>query len=839
MSDCAAAGLVLASAGWSVFPCWWPQKDGDSLVCACPNGAKCSSPGKHPRTNRGLHDATTNPAYIKRWYQLWHPANLAVSCGASNIFVVDVDARKGGKAPAGLPETLTARTGGGGLHLVYWQPKEGERIRNRANLWPGVDIRGDGGYVLVDPSRHISGGKYEWIGGFDVSKIAVAPDWLLDKCRTSATGQSLGGAGTGGVAGLSRNTMSFLLTGAIEGERNHRLFSAACDMAGCGLSRSDAESRLVTVAERCGLDPKEIVQTIESAYGQTRTPARPEGGSTGVAGQDFDPITGEIWYLSPGAKPPVSEKVSGQDSSEEDIGGKVMDAAIAEAASSARPRIVNCIRLPRDIEGPDGKKKTTWFFVAQPSAVIIRQILEGCKGWPKTLNGVPFVSLSSEFDAVPHFLHSVPEFWGWLHERANVFWVGPDKPCEDPVSRDPVSPCAKNELLAAFAQSTTPDRVIAASNMPHHPPIPGWYYGTPQLPPPDDAVLDGFIAMFNPETPADAGLIEAAILSLFWGGPPGARPMFLLSSAYGMGAGKTATARAIALLVGGETMVPLQDSWVETCKQIASEPRGFSRALLFDNIKGKFEGSALEAAVTARQLSGWKAYHGTISVPNVSCLFVTANMPELSKDIAERSVIIRIGAPRHHVAFLAEAQRYVDKHRAVIISTIIARLAAKTKDGNTVGKAHDRWQDWQRGCLEKCRHGGGAAVLAALIASRQPAADYEGDERQDLMEAIQRHAAGTVALNAEAAEIDGAVLYDIAVKAGAFSPDRNQPDRINRQKCLNRVLRLCTPRIMADANKDRRIWITLTDGSKIRARYYRVDMREWWALNQDDDGPPV
>jgi hypothetical protein len=168
--------LRYANHGWAVFPCHEPTLTG----CSC-RRADCSSPAKHPRTARGLHDATTDPEAIARWWRHWPSANIAVRTGAdSGLVVIDVDPEHGGLAAIAdlqrrhgdLPLTPTVLTGSGGRH--YWFAYPGLAIPNSAGrLGPGVDVRGDGGYVITPPSLHPSG-SYRWEA---TPSLAELPGW--------------------------------------------------------------------------------------------------------------------------------------------------------------------------------------------------------------------------------------------------------------------------------------------------------------------------------------------------------------------------------------------------------------------------------------------------------------------------------------------------------------------------------------------------------------------------------------------------------------------------------------------------------------------------------------
>lgn len=95
---------------------------------------------------------------VREWFGGNNPPNIGVATGKiSNLTVVDVE--EGGKWDD-LPVTMTSRTGGGGYHLFYrYAPSVGNSVRIR----PLTDIRGEGGYIVLPPSKHLSGKNYEWV----------------------------------------------------------------------------------------------------------------------------------------------------------------------------------------------------------------------------------------------------------------------------------------------------------------------------------------------------------------------------------------------------------------------------------------------------------------------------------------------------------------------------------------------------------------------------------------------------------------------------------------------------------------------------------------------------
>jgi hypothetical protein len=165
------AALKLAARGLYVFPC----KPRD----------------KRPATLHGVKDATTDPDVIKRWWRQEPNFNIGVATGTtSGIMVVDVDnidaeaeLKKLEDANVALPatvESITAR----GRHLYFKWPERD--VRNSASkLAPGIDVRANGGYVLVPPSLHPSGKRYAWSVD-SANTFAAAPEWLIGMVTTPA-----------------------------------------------------------------------------------------------------------------------------------------------------------------------------------------------------------------------------------------------------------------------------------------------------------------------------------------------------------------------------------------------------------------------------------------------------------------------------------------------------------------------------------------------------------------------------------------------------------------------------------------------------------------------------
>jgi hypothetical protein len=158
-----SAVLRLAARGLRLFP--------------CVKGRKVPSirdwPGK----------ATSDAKQLVSWHEKYPGCNWATATG-NGLFVLDIDGAEGMfsasrlRSEYGYVKTLATRTGNG-WHMFFTSP-EGVTVRNSVRgIADGLDIRGDGGYVVVPPSRHPDGPAYAWVGDED-EEIADAPAWLLE-----------------------------------------------------------------------------------------------------------------------------------------------------------------------------------------------------------------------------------------------------------------------------------------------------------------------------------------------------------------------------------------------------------------------------------------------------------------------------------------------------------------------------------------------------------------------------------------------------------------------------------------------------------------------------------
>lgn len=187
--------------------------------------------GKEPLTANGCKAAVTDAEQIGRWWARWPDANIGIATGSASgglvVVDVDVDDERGIDGAqslrlwesefAPLPDTLMALTGRGGTHYFFRSSRE---VRNRAGLLEGVDVRGEGGYIVAPPSVHPNGRRYEWEASSEPAPAPLPEDLYLLI------------AGSGGQ-GQQRFEMPQTV---IQGARNDTLFRLASSLQAKGLS---------------------------------------------------------------------------------------------------------------------------------------------------------------------------------------------------------------------------------------------------------------------------------------------------------------------------------------------------------------------------------------------------------------------------------------------------------------------------------------------------------------------------------------------------------------------------------------------------------------------------
>ena len=212
---------------------------------------------KIPLITQWTTKATSDEGTVQAWADSFPGCNWGLATGReSGVIVVDIDPRHGGdkqwkRLVAGRSVTTTVcKTGGGGWHYYFQAPDKTVITNASLKEYPGIDIRGEKGQVVVPPSIHESGSAYEWEHApWDVPPSPI-PDWLLRIISVASEEQIMG------------ETMA-------AGNRNNSIFHQALMLA-----RQGAMQEFTVTTMRAWRDASnakdisddEIEKTVESAY---------------------------------------------------------------------------------------------------------------------------------------------------------------------------------------------------------------------------------------------------------------------------------------------------------------------------------------------------------------------------------------------------------------------------------------------------------------------------------------------------------------------------------------------------------------------------------------------
>jgi len=280
-----SAALNYAAMGWKVFPCHFVRTGAKGNACSC-GKSDCGSPGKHPITAQGFKDSSSDPVKIANWWNSHPSANIGVATGVeSGIVVLDIDPKNGGSegyeefcsTHGTLPDTCEVETGGGGRHIILGHPGDMRIPNSSEKLGKGLDVRGDGGYIIAPPSNHISGKRYEFAYGIEHDNIVLAPDWFVALVREQPKEKPAAKpARNVDRPDTSRLWLEKALVSATEGTRSERAHWLACQLRDNLVSEMDAESIMREYARRVpagqsAYTEREAIATMHSAY---KRPAR-------------------------------------------------------------------------------------------------------------------------------------------------------------------------------------------------------------------------------------------------------------------------------------------------------------------------------------------------------------------------------------------------------------------------------------------------------------------------------------------------------------------------------------------------------------------------------------
>ena len=330
--------------------------------------------------------------------------------------------------------------------------------------------------------------------------------------------------------------------------------------------------------------------------------------------------------------------------------------------------------------------------------------------WPKRVDETLFVEGS---DHTPIYLNSATRLFAWVDSKAMVTWAKGEKFV------------SQERFFEHLRMSTF--RYDAIETLPHFPELPNIYYMHKPVPDPP-GLLEQLLDRFNPASDVDRELIKAMILTFFWGGEPGNRPAFLVTGpdgddAMGRGIGKSTMAMVLAMeLVGGYIDVTAKDEIADLKTRMLSTEEGRKRVVLLDNVKTlRFSWAELEGLITNRLISGRALYKGEGQRPNTLCWIVTLNGANLSKDMAQRVIPIKLNRPTYSGDWEKDLREFIRENRWGLIADIKQNL--EDEEGLCVAKT--RWAAWEKEVLSKTDMG---PQCQAVILDRQHGIDDDEDQ---------------------------------------------------------------------------------------------------------------
>lgn len=304
--------------------------------------------------------------------------------------------------------------------------------------------------------------------------------------------------------------------------------------------------------------------------------------------------------------------------------------------------------------------------------------------------------------------------FGFLASRARVDW------------RSGIGFVGREEFHAELCR--TVQRYEAVEVLPHCPPMANHFYVCETPRPGDGATMREFIQRHSPETEIDGDLIQACLMTMLWGGEPGRRPAFPITSDSGRGSGKTTLALNIARPFGG-VMAFSANEKIDKIKERLLTPEALRRRVcLLDNIKSlRFSWAELEDLLTNNVISGRQLYVGDGRRPNTIVWLVTLNGASLSTDMAQRSVIIKVKQPKRSGTWAEDTARFIDANREKLIADIVAAFQAERFQL----ARFTRWGSWEHDILSRLPE---PEEAQRVILERQQIADVESEEADTIEE---------------------------------------------------------------------------------------------------------
>lgn len=747
-TNLAAAAAAYVADGWAVLPLHTVAAG----RCSCGRD-DCKSPGKHPRLSDGVKGASTDPATVRRWWQVWPDANIGLATGAvSGRWVLDLDTqpRRAGELPGTVLDGTggyLVRTGSGGGHVYFHHhPGIGCRVGLEINgVRYAADVRGDGGYVVAPPSLHASGRRWEAIGG----DICAAPDWLLaavlrtDRPARPAAPSVPVTASDREVRYAQRALSSACarIAAATEGQRHQTLAREVYSVAGWGrfLVEDEAISALVQAGMSTGKSQKEVWRTVVAQWtagldAPRDVPDRPAAGSTASA--------------PPSAPSPAPYAVDVH--ADVDMGW--MDAGPAEESCTTEqvlpedgrtsgtsglssPKIVVNMRQMDEViaDSWDVMHKLDTIFVRD--GVLVRPV-QGRDGVAR-IEQMTQGALSAALIGAADWIRRRPAKAGELCDDSGLVDVPADRLPQYlvPAMLDAVDPRVReldSVAHAAFFGST--GRLCVERG--YHAQDRCWLSvdDEPQIVALDKAkaLLNEWLSGFPFDTPSDyaqaVGFLVATVARRLIAGPI---PITVFE-APSPGTGKSLLMELLSEVASGSTVIPgrLSRNDEERRKALVGALYAGSPVVALDNVTGTVDDDTLAGILTAYpsytdRLLGSQTM---VRVPTLAVWAMTANNAVMSPDIGRRSVQVRLDArmahPEQRLFAIQDIRSWTRARRAdlraAVLSLVVHWRSVGCPAGTVTLGSYEAWARVVGGVVQTAGLPGWMEARAARVAAATP-----------------------------------------------------------------------------------------------------------------------
>jgi Bifunctional DNA primase/polymerase, N-terminal/DnaB-like helicase C terminal domain len=209
---------------------------------------------------------------IQEWFQKWPNANVGVVTGMiSGLIVIDLDGSEGiaEAKKLNLTSYIISYTGTG-KHLWF---RASSHVASSVRIHPGIDIRGEGGFIVAPPSVHVNGKRYRWINVLNVEKLPIFPMSILEKSAETVSPTK-----------KSDGWIAKALEEMKDGNIDNTLVSILGRLRSDGYSANDARSFLEPHTKRVGAEDGHLEEKIENIWNRYE-PKRSAGSIQSYTGQ--------------------------------------------------------------------------------------------------------------------------------------------------------------------------------------------------------------------------------------------------------------------------------------------------------------------------------------------------------------------------------------------------------------------------------------------------------------------------------------------------------------------------------------------------------------------------